>query len=130
MGPRNLRILLLCEFKLGRSAIQATKNIFEAWGEASSSERTTRRWFQKFEWRNDKFGSELSRFISHASEIVRKMLSLVNRKGVILLHDNARPHSSFTTQHNISELAYEVLAHPPTHVGISAVNLMVPILFK
>ncbi|UYV82279.1 hypothetical protein LAZ67_21001563 [Cordylochernes scorpioides] len=44
----NLRIILLHEFKLGRSAAQATKNIIEAWGEASSSERTIRRWFQKF----------------------------------------------------------------------------------
>ncbi|UYV82498.1 hypothetical protein LAZ67_21002540 [Cordylochernes scorpioides] len=39
---------LLREFKLGRSAAQETINIIEAWGEASSSERTTRRWFQKF----------------------------------------------------------------------------------
>ncbi|UYV82500.1 hypothetical protein LAZ67_21002551 [Cordylochernes scorpioides] len=39
---------LLREFKLGRSAVQETINIIEACGEASSSERTTRRWFQKF----------------------------------------------------------------------------------
>ena len=38
---------------------------------------------------------------------------LVNRKGVILQHDNAKPHTSKLTKDKIKELGYEVLPHPP-----------------
>jgi len=44
---------------------------------------------------------------------------LVNRKGVILLHDNARPHTSKLTQQKIRELGYELLPHPPYSPDIS-----------
>ena len=36
----------------------------------------------------------------------------LNRKGVILLHDNARPHVSNMTVHKITQLGWEVMAHP------------------
>ena len=38
--------------------------------------------------------------------------SLVNRKGVILLHDNARPHDAKQTLLKIGELKFETLLHP------------------
>lgn len=38
---------------------------------------------------------------------------LVNRKGVVFHHDNARPHSSITTQQKLRELGWDVLMHPP-----------------
>ncbi|KOC64658.1 Histone-lysine N-methyltransferase SETMAR [Habropoda laboriosa] len=38
--------------------------------------------------------------------------SLVNRKGPIFLHDNARPHVSQFTIRETHELGYETLKHP------------------
>ncbi|UYV78571.1 hypothetical protein LAZ67_16002036 [Cordylochernes scorpioides] len=58
-----------------------------------------------------------------ASEIVIKMPSLVNRKGVILLHDNARSQSSFTKQQIIAQLNYEALAHPPYSPDLSPTDI-------
>lgn len=43
----------------------------------------------------------------------QKRPALVNRKGVILLHDNARPHSAKDTQEHLKQMGWEVLPHPP-----------------
>lgn len=37
---------------------------------------------------------------------------LVNRKGVVFHHDNARPHTSIMTRNKLKELGWEVLMHP------------------
>lgn len=47
------------------------------------------------------------------SVLAKKRPALINRKGVILLHDNAKPHTSKMTQLKIKELEFEVLQHPP-----------------
>ena len=42
-------------------------------------------------------------------ELVKKRPAIVNRKGVILLHDKARPHAVKTTQNKFFELGWTVL---------------------
>ena len=44
-------------------------------------------------------------------KLISKQPILVNRYGPILLHDNARPHTSRTTIKKLADLGYEILPH-------------------
>jgi transposase len=44
------------------------------------------------------------------------------RHGVILQHDNARPHTANTTKAAIQELDWEILPHPPYSPGLDPSN--------
>jgi len=44
--------------------------------------------------------------------IERKRPELINRRGVVFYHDNARPHISLMTRQKLRELGWEVLMHP------------------
>ena len=43
----------------------------------------------------------------------QKKPALVNRKGVLFRHDNARPHVMWVVQDTIQQLGWETLCHPP-----------------
>jgi len=42
-----------------------------------------------------------------------KRPELINRKGVVFHHDNARPHTSLMTRQKMKALGWDVLMHPP-----------------
>uniref|UniRef100_A0A0N5C6T3 HTH_48 domain-containing protein n=1 Tax=Strongyloides papillosus TaxID=174720 RepID=A0A0N5C6T3_STREA len=49
LSKRELRVNFLHEFKLRRNRVEAYRNIVNANGEGSTSERFLRRWFEKFQ---------------------------------------------------------------------------------
>jgi [histone H3]-lysine36 N-dimethyltransferase SETMAR len=55
-------------------------------------------------------------------ELRKKRPALVNRKGVILQHDNARPHVAKLTQEKLKQLGWETLPHPPYSPDIAATD--------
>ena len=55
--------------------------------------------------------------LKHALSIKRP--SLLNKKGVILVHDNAKPHIAKLTQENIMGLGYALLPCPPYSLDLA-----------
>ncbi|XP_054156275.1 histone-lysine N-methyltransferase SETMAR-like [Oppia nitens] len=47
------------------------------------------------------------------SSLTKLWPALVNRKGVIFHHDNARPHVANITREKLKEFGWEVMLHPP-----------------
>lgn len=45
--------------------------------------------------------------------LLQRQPSLITRRGVILQHDNARPHIARTIRDTLTRLDWEVLPHPP-----------------
>lgn len=52
-------------------------------------------------------------------QLTKKQPALINRKGVVLLQDNARPHTAKVTRQKIHSLSWEILPHPPYSPDIS-----------
>ena len=49
LSPREIRVLLLHEFRLGHKATEAANNICSTMGKDLLSARTAQRWFNRFE---------------------------------------------------------------------------------
>ncbi|WKY08794.1 hypothetical protein Q1695_001743 [Nippostrongylus brasiliensis] len=62
---------------------------------------------------SEKYCQELDEMHSKLQRIYPR---LVNTKGPIILHDNARPHVSIMTRQKLHELGYEALDHPPAGI--------------
>ncbi|CAK9813894.1 Histone-lysine N-methyltransferase SETMAR [Anthophora plagiata] len=58
MNQRDFRVLILYEWKSGKNASAAARNINAAFGNDAVNERTVRRWYQKFETGDESFGNE------------------------------------------------------------------------
>jgi len=52
--------------------------------------------------------------------IESKRPELINRRGVVFHHDNARPHTSLMTRQKLRELGWKVLMHPPYSPDIAS----------
>ena len=143
MLKRDFRNIFFYEFKLGRNAAQTARNINIVWGEGSVNIRTVQRWFVQFRSGNSSLvtvwwcaaglihysylnpGETITteRYCEQINEMHQKLRykcpALVNRKGPILLHDNARPHVAQRTQQKLNELGFETLPHPPYSPDLS-----------
>jgi len=54
---------------------------------------------------------------------LRKRSELINKRGVVFHHDNARPHTSLMTRQKLRELGWEVLMHPLYSSDIAPLRL-------
>jgi len=52
--------------------------------------------------------------------IQKKWPELINKKDVILHHDNARSHTSLMTRQKLGKLGWEVLMHPPYNSDLAS----------
>ncbi|KAL6427117.1 hypothetical protein ACFW04_009345 [Cataglyphis niger] len=136
MNSTDIRVIFLYEYKLGNNTVKATRNINQAFGENTVNDRKVQRWFEKF-WSSDFSLQNVPRgrpkttvknddlkalveanptYCQYIDEMHEKLKiirsSLVNRHAPLLLHDNARPHTSHRTIAKLNELKYEVLQHP------------------
>ena len=47
------------------------------------------------------------------ASVAKKRPALLNRRGVVFHHDNARPHTSLLPRSKLIEFSWDVLPHPP-----------------
>ena len=52
------------------------------------------------------------------NSLQQKRPKMVNRRGFVFHHDNARPHTSLATRQKLLELGWDVLPHPPYSLDI------------
>ncbi|GFX22070.1 mariner Mos1 transposase [Trichonephila clavipes] len=60
---------------------------------------------------------------SYCATLIKLRRAIQNkRRGVLLLHDNARPHSAINTQNLIRSFGWEQIDHPPYSPDLAPSN--------
>ena len=64
---------------------------------------------------NEKLNSEkyCQQLDNLKTAVRKKRPAMLNRKDMILHHDNVRPHAALGTRQKIAEVGWEILSHPP-----------------
>ncbi|VDO61914.1 unnamed protein product [Heligmosomoides polygyrus] len=128
ISEEHIRHCMLFEFRKGSNATVATKNICDVYPDAMDV-RKCQRWFSRFKSGNFDLSdsSRSGRPVTFDNDmrlaelganrlnqaLLKKYPAIVNRKGVILHHDNARQNCAKRKLEEINELGWEVLPHPP-----------------
>ncbi|XP_012060030.1 PREDICTED: histone-lysine N-methyltransferase SETMAR-like [Atta cephalotes] len=71
-----------------------------------------RSWSRRGEAPERQAKAEIHQKKKFSDAIAQKHLELINRKGVVFHHDNARPHTSLVTRQKLLQHGWNVLPHP------------------
>ncbi|GFY74560.1 histone-lysine N-methyltransferase SETMAR [Trichonephila inaurata madagascariensis] len=134
----HIRHVMLWEFKQGNSAKTTAEKICRVYGEGLITDRAVRNWFVKFRFgdmtlkdesragRSTDFDDNLLKaaleqtphqYVQQLQRVQEKFREkrpvLANRKNVILLLNDARPHTEKVSQQKILEFGWSILPNLP-----------------
>uniref|UniRef100_A0A0N5BDA4 HTH_48 domain-containing protein n=1 Tax=Strongyloides papillosus TaxID=174720 RepID=A0A0N5BDA4_STREA len=122
----DFQTIYLYEFKLGQTAAKTSRKINEAFGQAFTNKRTNCDGIIHNKFINPGETMTSDRYCKEIEEMNQKLSvlkpALVNRRGPILFHDNAKPHVLRITVQKLNELEYETLPHSPYSPDLSSTD--------